>query len=183
MSTKKSLTKDDWLRAAMEMLRIRGIGGVRILPLAKKLRVSRGSFYWHFENLQDLHSSMLDWWDQKMTDSVIELANAARGGAHRRLIAVGENVLTADRNRYDLAVRAWAQGDKKAKKVVRRVIRKRLDFVTGLFREAGFSPVEARARGELMAVYIMMSEDADFSDRSRAERLRLFKRQARSLMS
>ena len=31
MPRKKSLTKDDWLRAAMEMLRTRGIGGVRVL--------------------------------------------------------------------------------------------------------------------------------------------------------
>lgn len=183
MSAKKSLTKDDWLRAGMEMLRMRGIGGVRVLPLAKELRVSRGSFYWHFENLQDLHASMLAWWDREMTDSVIEYSNAARGGAQERLIAVGENVLKGDRNRYDLAVRSWSQGDKKAKKLVRRVLRKRLEYVTSLFREAGFSPAEARARGELMAVYIMMSEEADFSDKSEAQRLRLLKRQVRSLMS
>ena len=167
----------------MEMLRMRGIGGVRVLTLAKKLHASRGSFYWHFENLQDLHTSMLDWWDREMTDSVIEYANATHGGAQKRLIAVGQDVLTADRNRYDLAVRSWAQGDKKAKKVVRRVLRKRLEYVTSLFREAGFAPTEARARGELMAVYIMMSEEADFSDRPVEERLRLLKSQARSLMS
>lgn len=167
----------------MEMLRTRGIGGVRVLPLAKQLRVSRGSFYWHFENLQDLRHSMLDWWDREMTDSVIEYANAADGGAQERLIAVGQDVLTADRNRYDLAVRSWAQGDKKVQKVVRRVIRKRLDYVTNIFREAGFSPAEARARGELMAVYVMMSEEADFSDKSGEERLRVLRRQVRSLMS
>jgi AcrR family transcriptional regulator len=167
----------------MEMLRTRGIGGVRVLSLAKKLSVSRGSFYWHFEDLQDLKDSMLDWWDREMTDSVIEFANAAHGGAQERLIAVGQDVLTAHRNRYDLAVRSWAQGDKKVQKVVRRVIRKRLDYVTSIFREAGFSPAEARARGELMAVYVMMSEEADFSDKSRQERLRLLRRQVRSLMS
>jgi AcrR family transcriptional regulator len=183
MPAKKPLTKDDWLRAAMEMLRTRGIGGVRVLPLAKNLRVSRGSFYWHFENLQDLKDSMLDWWDREMTDSVIEHANSVRASAQARLIAVGEDVLTTHRNRYDLAVRSWAQGDKKAKRVVGRVLRKRLEYVTSLFREAGFAPTEARARGELMAVYIMMSEEAGFSDMSEAERLRVLRRQVRSLMS
>lgn len=183
MPAKKSLTKDDWLKAAMEMLRTQGIGGVRVLSLAKKLRVSRGSFYWHFEHLQDLKDSMLHWWEREMTDSVIQLANAARGGAHERLIAVGEDVLIAGRNRYDVAVRSWAHGDRKAKRVVRRVLRKRFDYVTSLFREAGFAPTEARARGEMMATYIMMSEEADFSDKSEGERLRLLKRQVRSLMS
>ena len=48
--SKKALTKDDWLNAAMELLRTDGVGGVRVLTLAQKLRVSRGSFYWHFED-------------------------------------------------------------------------------------------------------------------------------------
>ena len=183
MSGRKTLTKEDWLKAAMELLRTRGIGGVRVLPLAKQLGVSRGSFYWHFENLDDLLRCMLDWWDREMTDSVIELANAAQGGPQERLFAVGEEVLTADRNRYDLAVRSWAQGDKKVKRAVRRVLHKRFDYVTSLFREAGFPPAEARARGERMAVSIMMSEEADFGDKSEADRLRLLKRQVRSLMS
>ena len=183
MPTKKSLTKDDWLRGAMEMLRRQGIGGVRVLPLAKILRVSRGSFYWHFKDLQDLRDSMLDWWDREMTDSVIEFANATGGSPKKRLMAVGEDVLTSDRNRYESAIRSWAEGDKKAAKVLRRVLRKRLDYITGLFQEAGFTPAEARARGELMAVYVMTSEDAILMDESPKERLRLLRRQVRSLMS
>ncbi|MDH3623011.1 MAG: TetR/AcrR family transcriptional regulator [Myxococcales bacterium] len=182
MPTKKSLTKDDWLEAAMEMLRSQGIGGVRVLPLAKKLRVSRGSFYWHFEDLQDLKDSMLGWWDREMTESVIELANATRGSAEKRLIAAGKNILTAHRNRYELAIRSWAEDDKKAARVLRRVVRKRLDYITSLFADAGFSPAEARARGELVAVYLM-SEEAILMDESLKGRLRLFRRQVRSLMS
>lgn len=182
MPRKKSLTKDDWLRAAMEMLRTRGIGGVRVLPLAKTLHVSRGSFYWHFENLQDLQDSMLDWWDREMTDSVIERVDAAPRGGQKRLMLAGENILKAHLNRYDSAIRSWADGDKKAARVLRRVLRKRLDYITNLFAEAGFSPAEARARGELMAVYLM-SEGAILMDESLKDRLRLLRRQVRSLMS
>jgi len=179
---KKTLTKDDWLRAAMEMLRTRGIGGVRVLPLAKELSVSRGSFYWHFEDLQDLKDSMLDWWDRELTDPVIELAGAIGGSAQKRLLAVGEDVLTADRGRYEWAIRSWAEDDKKAAKVLRRVVRKRLDLITGLFADAGFSPAEARSRAEIMAVYLM-SEQAVLMDASLKDRLRLLRRQVRSLMS
>lgn len=59
-------------------------------------------------------------------------------------------------------------------------MRKRLGYVTGLFREAGFSPSEARARGHLLAVYIM-SEGAIHMDESPETRLRLFRWQVRSL--
>jgi AcrR family transcriptional regulator len=179
---KKSLTKDDWLRAAMELLRTRGIGGVRVLTLAKRLRVSRGSFYWHFEDRQDLLDSMLDWWDRQMTDTVIALGAAGRMSPQKRLIAIAEQILVANLNRYDPAIRSWADGDKEAKKALRRVLRKRLDYVSGLFEEAGFTPAEARARGDLLAVYLM-SEGAIHMDETLDSRLRLVRRQVRSLSS
>jgi len=179
---KKSLTKDDWLRAAMELLRTRGVGGVRVLILAQKLRVSRGSFYWHFEDRQDLLNSMLDWWDRQMTDTVIELENAGSASPQRRLMTIAEDILAADRTRYESAIRSWADGDKKAAKVLRRVIRKRLDFVSGLFEEIGFTSAEARARGDLLAVYLM-SEWMIHMDEPLDSRLRLVRRQVRSLIS
>ncbi len=182
MSGKQTLTKDDWLSAAMELLRTRGIGGVRVLPLAKELGVSRGSFYWHFENRDDLLRCMLDWWDREMTDSVIQFANESRGSPGKRLMAVAEDVVRFDRNRYETAMRTWAEDDKRAAKTLKRVVNKRLDYVTGLFREAGFSPAEARARGDLLAVYIM-SEDSILAHETLETRLRLLRRQIRLLTS
>jgi AcrR family transcriptional regulator len=180
MSARETLTKDDWLRAAMELLRTRGIGGVRVLPLAKGLGVSRGSFYWHFEDRDDLLRSMLDWWDREMTDTVIQVSNEERRSPRTRLMAVAEDVIRFRRNRYDTAIRSWAEGDKRVAKTLKRVVRKRLDYVTSLFREAGFSPAEARARGDLLAVYIM-SEDSILADETLETRLRLMRRQIRIL--
>ena len=180
MSGRETLTKDDWLEAAMELLRTRGIGGVRVLPLAQELGVSRGSFYWHFEDREDLLRCMLDWWDREMTDSVIRFANAGHGSPRARLMAVAEDVVRAQRNRYETAIRTWAAGDKRAAKTLKRVVNKRLDYVTSLFKEAGFSPAEARARGDLLAVYIM-SEDSILAHETLETRLRLLRRQIRLL--
>jgi AcrR family transcriptional regulator len=180
MAGRETLTKDDWLRAAVELLRTRGIAGVRVLTLAKGLGVSRGSFYWHFEDRDDLLRGMLDWWDREMTDSVIELANDSRASAQKRLMAVAEDVVRSRRNRYETAIRTWAEGDKRAAKTLKRVVNKRLDYVTGLFRDAGFSPAEARARGDLLAVYIM-SEDSILADETVEKRVRLLRRQVRLL--
>jgi DNA-binding helix-hairpin-helix protein with protein kinase domain len=73
-----------------------------------------------------------------------------------------------------------AEGEKRAAKTLDRVVRKRLDYVTSLFREAGFSPAEARARGDLLAVYIM-SEDSILANETLETRLRLMRRQIRLL--
>ena len=180
MSGRDTLTKNDWLSAAMELLRTRGIGGVRVLSLAQELGVSRGSFYWHFEDRDDLLRSMLDWWDREMTDSVIQFANERRGNPRKRMMAVAEDVVRSQRNRYETAIRTWAAGDKRAAKTLKRVVNKRLDYVTSLFKEAGFSPAEARARGDLLAVYIM-SEDSILDHETLETRLRLLRRQIRFL--
>lgn len=182
MPPQESLTKDDWLEAAMELLQTRGIGGVRILTLAQNLHVSRGSFYWHFEDHRDLLRAMLDWWDREMTDTVIQFADSTRGSPQKRLMAVAEDVLRSDRNRYETAMRTWAESDRKAARTLHRVVNKRLDYVTSLFREAGFSPAEARARGDLLAVYIM-SEYSILAEETLETRLRLLRRQVRLLTS
>ena len=178
----RNLTKDDWLAAAMELLRTRGIAGVRILPLAKRLGVTRGSFYWHFEDHDDLTRSMLDWWDREMTDSVIRIVNESRGSVERRLMTIAEEVVRSNTNRYESAIRTWAQSDKRVAKTLERVVHKRIDYVTDLFREAGFTPAQAQARGNLIAVYIM-SEDSILADETVEKRLRLVRRQIRLLLS
>jgi len=95
-------------------------------------------------------------------------------------MAVAEDVVRSRRNRYETAIRTWAEADKRASKTLRRVVHKRLDYITSLFREAGFSPAEARARGDLLAVYIM-SEDSILADETVETRLRLLRRQIRLL--
>ena len=166
----------------MELLRTRGIGGVRVLTLAQNLRVSRGSFYWHFENRQDLLDGILEWWDREMTDVVIDRASAARGGGKKRLLLAAGNIVANGLGQYDAAIRSWAEGDRKAAKLVRRVTRKRLRYITSLFEEAGFPPGEARARGDLLAIYLM-GEAAIHIEESLEARLRLVRRQVRSLTS
>ena len=180
MSSKVTLTKDDWLEAAMDLLRTSGIGGVRILPLSKELGVSRGSFYWHFEDREDLLRCMLDWWDREMTDSVIRLSTRPSGSPRKRLMAVAHEVVVSGLNRYESAIRTWAEGDKRAARTLNRVVHKRRDYIQGLFREAGFSPADARARGDLLAVYIM-SENSILAHESLEARLRLLRRQIRLL--
>ena len=180
MARRTSLTKDDWLRQAMELLRTDGVGGVRVLTLAKSLGVTRGSFYWHFRDRGELLDLMLDWWDREMTDTVIDHVDTRSASARQRLTALAENVVSNDKNRFDNAIRSWAEGDREVATAHRRVMNKRLEYVVSLFRDAGFSPREARARGHLLAVYVM-GEGFIHAGESLETRLRLLRRQIRAL--
>ncbi len=155
---RKTLTREDWLRAALDTLEESGLDGVRILPLAKRIGASRGSFYWHFRDRGDLLRSLLDHWDRWSTRSVIKglsSSEAAALPAKERIWFLMDQVISRDLSAYDPAIRAWARHDPEAAKVVRRVDRRRLATVTGLFREAGFSEEQAEVRARLLAVYLI----------------------------
>ena len=42
--------RERWIEAGLQALAAGGPDAVRIDPLAKALGVTRGGFYWHFEN-------------------------------------------------------------------------------------------------------------------------------------
>lgn len=164
------LTREDWLTAALEALEESGAEGLKVLPLARRLGVSRGSFYWHFRDRGELLVAVLGYWDRWSTQTVIDTLDASSEDPASRLMALMEMVTERRLTRYDPAVRAWAVRDADAARVVRRVDRRRLAYVTGLFRKAGFAASEADARARLFAVYL--STEAIFFAREPAARRR-----------
>lgn len=56
------LNRDDWLDAAFAAAVENGFDGVRVLVLADTLRVTRGSFYWHFKDHAELIAALLERW-------------------------------------------------------------------------------------------------------------------------
>jgi len=100
-------TKDDWLNAALAILIREGIEAVLVLPLAKKLKVSRSSFYWYFKNRKDLLDHLLQHWMSTNTAAIVEHANrpsetAVKGVLNIFECWVSENTYSP---RLDIAVR------------------------------------------------------------------------------
>ena len=58
-----SLLPDNWLRAAETRLAQHGIESVRVEVLARDLGVSKGSFYWHFRDRNELLDKLLGRWE------------------------------------------------------------------------------------------------------------------------
>ena len=56
------LTRDNWLDEAFKAVVAGGFDNVKVLAIAEKLKVTRGSFYWHFTDHADLVGSLLMRW-------------------------------------------------------------------------------------------------------------------------
>ncbi|MDB4303505.1 TetR/AcrR family transcriptional regulator [Desulfosarcina sp.] len=149
------LSREDWILGALELLAVAGIDGIKIVPLADRLNVTSGSFYWHFKNRRELHDALLAYWEQEMTDTAIEAAKSFDGPPKERIWLLMEQVMTTGIARYDLAIWHWAQSDAVANKVFQRTLKKRFTFAKWIFEQAGFDTIQAEARGRMMVVYMM----------------------------
>ena len=155
MSKTERLNREDWIRGALEILVTAGVAGVKIVPLAKCLGVTSGSFYWHFKDRRELHDALLDYWEREMTDAAIEAAKHFEGSPEERIWRLMEQVMTAGLARLDLAFWHWGQSDAAAQTVFLRTLNKRFAFAKWMFGQVGFSKIQAEARGRMMVVYMM----------------------------
>jgi AcrR family transcriptional regulator len=155
---RNSLGQEDWLQAALESFDEKGVDAVKVLPLSKKLGVTRGSFYWHFEDRDDLLRQMLEYWEHELTDEVIVAASALDGDSVEKLRYVIHTVLFYRKSRYDTAISAWGMFDKRAAQAMKRVLRKRRRFVGRLLEDSGLQKDEAALRARFLIGFLLVDE-------------------------
>ncbi len=144
-----------WLAAARGMLIDEGIDAVKVNRLADRLGVSRGGFYHHFADRDELLAGLLRVWRR---DVVFVQDGPAPGDPHAALIrieAVVEHLLRADGYdaRFDLAVRAWAQADARAARAVRHADATRLAALACILRGLGCADDEAEVRARVFYLH------------------------------
>jgi AcrR family transcriptional regulator len=159
------LKAGDWVEAAYRAMAEGGIRAVAVEPLARRLGVSRGSFYWHFEDRRSLVEAVLGRWEEESTEATISmtgriadpgerlvrLAEEALGEAPRDE-ASGEGIFR--RRAFELAVSDAAE-DPVVRPFLERITERRICYVEECYRALGFPTEEARHRALLVyAAYV-----------------------------
>ena len=165
-----------WIDEGLRALAAGGLDAVRIEPLARALGVTKGGFYWHFDDRRSLLEEMLDAWERTVVDDVIAHIEAEGGDGRaklRRLWALAGS--SEEFLRIDLAVRDWARRDEAVAARLRRVDNRRMAYMRTLFGEfcADDDDVEARC---MLAMGVFVGNHfiaADHGPRTRADVLRL----------
>lgn len=128
-----------WLDAAYDLFVTEGIEAVKIMPLAKKLNLTRTGFYWHFKGVLELHDAIIDIWHTRNTGIILERC----GAPAQSLCAALFNLIDCwiDRDLFDapldLAIRNWARNDAKLQALVDLSDRTRLLAVIKVFERFG----------------------------------------------
>lgn len=160
------VSRQDWVRLGLRVLAESGIDAVRVEPLAVRLGVTKGSFYWHFTDRSALHTAMLTEWRQSATRDITarveEVATGPTDQLHDLLAVTTSSRAGA---RLESAIRAWASADDRAARFVAAVDKERIEFGALLLRRVGIEPPTADIRSRI--VYLALIGSYFLADRSR----------------
>ena len=163
--------RSTWIDAGLQALAAGGPGAVRVELLAKALDVTRGGFYWHFPSRQAFLDEMLDTWEHRSTEEVLERVEQEGGDARDKVRRAGMLTFSKELLPIDLAVRDWARRDTSVAKRLRRVDNRRMEYLRVLIGEFTDDPEDVEARGMLAFALAIGNHfiAADHNGRSRRQ--------------
>ena len=145
---KNRLNADDWLVAALDEIAGHGVHALAVEPLARRLGVTKGSFYWHFENRDALLKGAIELWEKQEQETlfdVVEPIEDPRERLRRLFSRVGEEM----RSHIIYGELLKALDHELVKPIMSRVVKRRLDFLARAFRQIGLDRQQAQHRALL----------------------------------
>lgn len=145
-------TEDAWLTAAYEVLTESGVEAVKVMPLAKRLGVSRTGFYWHFKDREALLEAMVQHWEDKNTGNLVARTEAYADNVFEAIFNLFDCWLDPALfdSRLDLAIRNWARNDAALQQRLDRADARREEAMARMLERFGYSPAAALVRARTM---------------------------------
>lgn len=162
-------SQEGWLEAAYEALLESGVDSVKILPLAKRLNLSRTSFYWFFKDREELLNALIARWREKNTGNMVKRSEAYAESLPEAMLNVFDCWLDKDLfdSPFEFAVRSWALQSEDILEEVRRADQTRLEALIRMFMRFGYdetaADVRARTTYLVQIGYISMQAQEDIA--------------------
>lgn len=162
---------DVWLEAAYDALKDSGIDAVRVMPLAKRLGLSRTSFYWFFEDREQLLAALLSKWRDKNSGGLIKQCESYAESISEAILNVFECWLNPELfdSQFEFAVRSWALQSAEVSTEIAAADLARINALSAMFRRFGYDIQAADARARTIYLtqigYISMNTTEDITER------------------
>ncbi len=145
---KNRLNAAEWVKAALDLLAEQGLYAVAVEPLARRLGVTKGSFYWHFENRDALIKATLERFEAKDSEG-LEQQTEVSANPIERLRALFRRTSLEMKSHTIYSALLKAMDHPMVQPVMQRVSQKRIHFLMQTYRAAGFSRKDAINRARL----------------------------------
>lgn len=148
------LTRARWVEEGLAVLREDGARGLAADPMARRLGVSRGSFYWHFASALDFEAAVLGEWEEQWTNRVMLAVDAGGDDPKGRLCSLIEKTGGQDASVYASAKR-MARKHSDLDVLMRSVDERRLGFVREILVAGGVSEADASLKASIVYSWAM----------------------------
>src|ERR671918_252006 len=118
-----------WIDEGLDALASGGPDAVRIESLARALGVTKGGFYGYFDDRRALLDELLDTWERRSTEEVIERVEREGGDAMAKARRAAALTFSSDLLPIDLAVRDWSRREPTVADRLRRVDNRRMEYL------------------------------------------------------
>ncbi|WP_346829567.1 TetR/AcrR family transcriptional regulator [Pseudomonas abietaniphila] len=164
---------EGWLEAAYDALKESGVDAVRVMPLAKRLNLSRTSFYWFFQDREQLLAALLARWKDKNTGGMVKQSESYAENITEAILNVFECWLNPEvfDSQFEFAVRSWALQSEEVTQEIVAADDARISALTAMFRRFGYEQDGADTRARTIYLtqigYISMKTTEDITERFR----------------
>lgn len=150
-----------WVQAGLDHLADHGVEGVKVETLAKRMGVTKGSFYHHFKDREALLAAMLADWRRRATLDIIDRLDRGSEAPAERLRRLLRLPMTSRGSEWgaavELAIRLWGRQDDQARAALAEVDQIRLRYIRNLLVGVGVPEAEAPARAVLAYSYMRVA--------------------------
>ena len=142
------LSREAWVRMASNLIAQEGVQAVAVEPLAQGLGVTKGSFYWHFKNRDDLIHAALEAWEQDQSADVVSRYGGIADPRRRLRVLLFAAFEDVENGKFFAAL-AVSSEDPRVQPFLQRATARRLAFGIEAFRALDLPEAEARERALL----------------------------------
>jgi len=145
---KPTAGRSQWLDAAYDVLLEAGVDAIKVMPLAKRLNVSRTSFYWHFKDRAELLDALVLRWQEQNTGNLVTQAALFAGSLCESMLNVMDCWSDSDLfdAQLDQAIRSWARTDPQLQVQLNRADAQRHEAIKAMFMNHGLAAAQAEVR-------------------------------------
>lgn len=138
----KKIERNDWFKTGFGILETAGFGRITIDHLCSELKVTKGSFYHHFGNIDGYIEALMSFWMEQNTWSLIEKSEEF-DQPQKQYEALHQLVLLRP-NKPEQVIRGWSFSNDTVRKYVEKVDNLRIDHTADLLLKCGVDPHTAR---------------------------------------
>ena len=151
---RNTLTAEDWEKEALELIAEQGVQALAVEPLARRMGITKGSFYWHFPGREALLERALQRWEEHDSRN-LRKSLGEFDHPRDRLVSFFRRVVKEKLTHEVYSELCAAAGHPQVEPVLERVANRRMEQISAAFEELGMERTAANHQARLTySVYL-----------------------------